>query len=213
MTAGSIIVFDKGYFSYDTYNRFTSEGVTWVTRQRERSVFKIKQRRPVNEYQKKLGIKSDWLIELGHDHKKNTTKVQARLIKYYDVSKKRHFVFTTNNVELAPLTIANYYQQRWQIETFFKRIKQNYPLQYFLGDNDNAIKIQIWCTLIADLLLKVLKNGTKSKMAFSNIVGFVRLHLMTYMDLKSFLRSPEKALVKQYQQQKQCIQSQSLFSP
>lgn len=111
------------------------------------------------------------------------------------------------------MTIANYYQQRWQIETFFKRIKQNYPLQYFLGDNENAIKIQIWCTLIADLLLKVIKNGTKSNMAFSNIVGLVRLHLMTYMDLKSFLRSPEKALMKQYRQQKKDVQSPSLFSP
>lgn len=210
---GSIIVFDKGYYSYETYNRFTQVGVTWVTRQRERSIFKIKKRCAVNDYQKKHGIKSDWFVELGHDHQKTATKVRARIIKYYDASKKRYFTFTTNNLELAPLTIANYYQQRWQIETFFKRIKQNYPLQYFLGDNENAIKIQIWCTLIADLLLKVIKNGTKSNMAFSNIVGLVRLHLMTYMDLKSFLRSPEKALMKQYRQQKKDVQSPSLFSP
>ena len=111
------------------------------------------------------------------------------------------------------MTIANYYQQRWQIETFFKRIKQNYPLQYFLGDNENAIKIQIWCTLIADLLLKVIKKGTRSSMAFSNIVGLVRLHLMTYMDLKNFLRSPEKALLRKVLEQRKQLITPSLFSP
>jgi hypothetical protein len=99
----------------------------------------------------------------------------------------------------------------WQIETFFKRIKQNYPLDYFLGDNENAIKIQIWCVLIADLLLKVIKQGTRSSMAFSNIIGLVRLHLMTYMDLKSFLRAPEKSLLRKIQQQKQALSNPSLF--
>jgi hypothetical protein len=112
---------------------------------------------------------------------------------------------------LAPLTIANYYKQRWQIETFFKRIKQNYPLQYFLGDNENAIKIQIWCALIADLLLKVIKQGTRSTMAFSNIVGLLRLHLMTYMDLKSFLKAPEKSLLRKIQQRKNELFNPSLF--
>ena len=111
------------------------------------------------------------------------------------------------------MTIANYYQQRWQIETFFKRIKQNYPLQYFLGDNENAIKIQIWCTLIADLLLKIVKKGTRSAMAFSNMVSLVRLHLMTYMYLKSFLRSPQKSLLRKIQQQKNELIKPPLFSP
>lgn len=213
LAKGSVIVFDRGYRDYSTYNRFSEDGITWVTRHADHSVYKIKDRYPVNDYQKQHGIKTDWSIELGHNHSKKATKVQARMIKYYDTTKKRHFLFITNNFQLAPLTIANYYQQRWQIETFFKRIKQNYPLQYFLGDNENAIKIQIWCTLIADLLLKVIKRGTRSTMAFSNITGLVRLHLMTYMDLKSFLRSPEKSLLRKFQEQKKRVIAPSLFSP
>lgn len=210
---GSVVVFDKGYRNYNTYNRLTDEGVTWITRHRDHSVYKIIERRKINDYQKKQGVHTDWLIELGHTHNKKATKVLARMIKYYDKDKKRFFYFITNNQILAPLTIANYYQQRWQIETFFKRIKQNYPLNYFLGDNENAIKIQIWCTLIADLLLKVIKQGSRSKMAFSNVTGLVRLHLMTYMDLTSFLRAPEKTLIKKYKDQKKQICTPSLFSP
>jgi len=210
---GSVIVFDKGYRDYSTYNRFTSQNITWVTRHKDNSVYKIKKRCQVNEYQKQKGIKTDWIIELGHHHSKKAKKVVARMIVYRDPVSKKDFCFITNNEKLAPLTVAYYYKQRWQIETFFKRIKQNYPLQYFLGDNENAIKIQIWCALIADLLLKVIRQGTGSKMSFSNTVGLVRLHLMTYMDLKEFLRAPEKSLLRKVRQQKQAYINPSLFSP
>lgn len=210
---GSVIVFDKGYHDYNTYNRFSEQHITWVTRLRDRSAYHIKQRNAVNDYQKQHGVRTDWSIELGHHHSKNATKVAARMIKYYDANQKRYFWFITNNFQLAPLTIANYYQQRWQIETFFKRIKQNFPLQYFLGDNENAIKIQIWATLIADLLLKVIKKGTRSTMSFSNITCLIRLHLMTYMNLKTFLQSPEKSLLAKFKEQKKQILAPSLFSP
>ena len=208
---GSVVVFDKGYRTYRNYNRLTDEGVTWVTRHIESSVFNIIERREVNDYQKKQGVKSDWLIELGHSHNKSAVKVEARIIKYYDKDKNRFFSFITNNKELAPFTICGYYQQRWQIETFFKRIKQNYPLDYFLGDNENAIKIQIWCTLIADLLLKVIKKGSRSTMAYSNVTGLVRLHLMTYMDLISFLCAPEKTLIAKFKERRKQIYLPSLF--
>ncbi|HMJ47066.1 MAG TPA: IS4 family transposase [Ferruginibacter sp.] len=213
LAKGSVIVFDKGYRDYSTFNRFSEQRITWVTRLSEGLIYTTKERNVVNDYQKQNGIKKDWVIELGHNHHNKATKVPGRLIKYYDAVNRRYFEFITNNLTLAPLTIANYYQQRWQIETFFKRIKQNYPLQYFLGDNENAIKIQIWCTLIADLLLKVIKKGTNTKMAFSNIAGLVRLHLMTYMDLKSFLRSPEKALLRKVREDKQQLINPSLFPP
>jgi Transposase DDE domain/Domain of unknown function (DUF4372) len=213
LARGSVIVFDKGYRNYPIYNRLSQQGVTWVTRHRDDSVYKIKKRSVVKDYQKQHGVKKDWVIELGHTHNKKATKVKARMVGYYDPIKKRHFEFISNNQELAPLTIAGYYEQRWQIETFFKRIKQNYPLQCFLGDTENAIQIQIWCTLIADLLLKVVKAGTRTTLAFSNIVGLVRLHLMTYMDLKNFLRSPERSLLKRVREQKKQLLSPSLFPP
>lgn len=199
---GSVVVFDKGYRNYADYNRLTDEGVTWVTRHRDSSVYTIKKHLPVNDAQRKNGVEDDWIIVLGHDHQKKAIKVPARMILYRDAKTGKLFCFITNNFKLSSLTIAGYYRQRWQIETFFKRIKQNYPVQYFLGDNENAIKIQIWCAIIADLLLKVVKQGCRSSMSFSNITGLIRLHMMTYMDLKSFLRTPEKSLLRKVRQQK-----------
>ena len=214
LPAGSVIVFDKGYRDYSTYNRFTKDKITWVSRFIENSVYKIRKRCVVNDHQLQKGITCDHLIELGHNHstKAKKKKVVSRMIGYRDPVSKKNLRFITNNLELAPLTIANYYRQRWQIETFFKRIKQNYPLHYFLGDSENAIKIQIWSALIADLLLKVIKRGTGSAMSYSNITGLIRLHLMTYMDLKSFLRSPEKSLLRKVREQKERFKTPLLFA-
>ena len=213
LPAGSVVVFDKGYRDYLTYNRLSDKDITWVTRHRDSSVYKLKKNQVVNDYQKQRGVTSDRLIQLGHRYLQDAKKVQCRMIGFKDPMTKKRFVFITNNTTLAPLTIANYYRQRWQIETFFKRIKQNYPLKYFLGDSENAIKIQIWCILIADLLLKVIKKGSSSSMAFSNIVGLIRLHLMTYMNLNSFLKSPEKSLLRKVRLHRMKLVAPSLFSP
>ena len=210
LPAGSVIVFDKGYRDYTTYNRFTDQKITWVTRHRDSSVYTVINKKDLSEYHKKHGVTKDRIIVLGHSGK-NAVHVRARMIDYKDPLTQKTFQFITNNESLSPLSIANYYRKRWQIETFFKRIKQNYPLQFFLGDSQNAISIQIWCALIADLLLKVIKKGTRSKMAFSNLIGLIRLHLMTYMDLKNFIRSPEKSLLKKVKEQLKTHTLPSLF--
>ena len=90
-------------------------------------------------------------------------------------------------------------------------MKQNYPLKYFLGDSENAIQIQIWCSLIADLILKIIKEGAAAKWSFSNLAAMVRLHLMTYIDLGSFLGLPEKALIKMFGKSKQYNHNQLLL--
>ena len=213
LAAGSVIVFDKGYHDYTTYNKLAEQHITWVTRLHARSVYQATQQVEVSEYQKKKGVLRDQYIDLGHSHNTRSVKVKARLIDYRDPVSKQKFQFISCNRKLSSLSIALYYKQRWQIETFFKRIKQNYPLQYFLGDNENAIKIQIWCALIADLLIKVIKKGTRSKMSFSNITGLIRLHLMTYMNLNNFLKSPEKELLKKIRRHKQLLTKPSLFAP
>ena len=211
LPAGSVVVFDKGYRHYASYNLLTRQQITWVTRHRDSSAYKILKVNPVNDYQKQKGITSDHTILLGRPGQYKIETVPARMVSYRDPVTKKFFRFITNDYDLAPLTIANYYRKRWQIETFFKRIKQNYPLQYFLGDSENAIKIQIWCALIADLLLKVIKKGTRSTMSFSNINSLVRIHLMTYMDLNSFLRSPEKSLLRKIKEQNKNNDAPSLF--
>ena len=97
----------------------------------------------------------------------------------------------------APATIADIYKKRWQIELFFKRIKQNFQLHYFLGDNENAIRIQLWSALITDLLIKIIKDKADKarKWSMANLSSLIRLHLGTYIHLRTFLANPEKALL------------------
>ncbi|MBK6474908.1 MAG: transposase [Flavobacteriales bacterium] len=94
---------------------------------------------------------------------------------------------------MGPVNVAQAYKQRWQIEILFKRLKQNLKFTDFLGDNENAIRIQIWCALIADLLVTIKRKlfSFKIQPAYSTMVGLVRLHLMRYVDLKELLLSPD----------------------
>jgi hypothetical protein len=196
LAKGSILVFDRGYNDYTQLDRFTTEGITWVTRVRRSMVVESLYEKDITSYHQKQGVVSDTVVCLGHNFHDKITKVEARRIVYYDKVSDRQFEFLSNNLELSPLTIAQIYKQRWQIEVLFKRIKQNYPLRNFLGDNENAIKIQIWCALIADLLLKVIHRRTQKKWSFANLASMIRLHLMTYINLFKFLNHPEKALLK-----------------
>lgn len=212
LPAGSIIVFDKGYNHYPTLNQFTQDQISWVTRLRQDTVFDFVAKRPLMELQKQKGILKDQEVILGHHHDKNSTKVRARLISYKDPETKKKLEFLTNNFRMAPATIADLYGKRWQIEVLFKRLKQNYPLKYFLGDSENAIQIQIWCSLIADLILKVIKKGAAKKWSFSNLTSIVRLHLMTYIDLNRFLKNPEKALYQKIKKKDPLNKNLSLFA-
>lgn len=123
--------------------------------------------------------------------------IELRKIAYWDDENKRCFEFITNLHGMNAGHIALIYRKRWQIELLFKQLKQNFPLKYFLGDNENAIKIQIWCTLIVNLLLTVVHKKIKRKWAFSNLASFCRLHLFNYIHLMKFLENPEKDWLKE----------------
>jgi hypothetical protein len=206
---GSILVFDKGYNDYNQFQRFSDEKVTWVTRKRNSAVHTTIQQRELTNTQINQGVKKDRLIILGHEHHVSHTRLNARLIDFTDPETGKEFQFITNNTKLAPATIAALYKKRWQVEILFKRFKQNYPLRYFLGDSQNAIKLQIWCSLIADLLVKIVKTLAGKKWSFSNLTSIIRIHLMTYIDLFLFLKNPEKAL----QQRRINASSQRLLFP
>lgn len=200
LPSGSILVMDKGYNSYIPMAQWTKQNVTWITRLNTRACWEVLEEFPVSEKFKNNGVISDRLIILGNRSRKAKVPLQeARIIVYYDKTSNKTFEFLTNNKELTALTIAGIYKRRWQIESLFKRIKQNFQLHNFLGDNQNAIEIQIWCTLIADLLTKVVKDKAdkfrKTKWSFSNVAGLIRQHLGTYIDLIRFLINPEKALI------------------
>ncbi len=112
-----------------------------------------------------------------------------RIAFWYDKHQKV-YEFITNNYELQADKIAKIYKNTWQIETMFKRLKQNFPLKYFLGDNQNAIETQIWVSLIIQLIMLVIQRKAERKWAYSNMMSVIRYHLMTYIDLFKFLKNP-----------------------
>jgi hypothetical protein len=192
--AGSTVIFDRGYRSYPQFNLWSEMNIRWITRLNDRACFKLIEERPVNKKQKAHGVKKDIEVVLGYPQKK-TQQVRARIIYYTDPNTNRQLKFLTNDLTSTANIIGDLYAKRWNIELLFKRLKQNMPLKYFLGDNQNAIRIQIWCALIVDLLLNAIRKQVKRKWAFSSIVSLVRLHLFNYLNLFSFLENPDKCKI------------------
>ena len=190
----SIVTFDRIYYGFKPLINWSKTGITWVTRMHSLIAYTVVSTKEVTEEAKMNGIISDEKIIAGKRKRKD--KLNARRITFKDPLTAKTLIFFTNNFRMKAITIANIYKKRWQIECLFKRLKQNYPLKYFLGDNENAIKIQIWSALITDLLIKIVKDKVKRKWSFANIAAMVRLHLMTYINLIRFLQNPEKALIK-----------------
>jgi hypothetical protein len=191
---GSIITFDKGYANFRQFDKWTKDGITWVSRVLPKWIVSVYKERTISQDQQEAGVISDKLVVLGDPKNNHTLKIRARIIQYKDPESGRILEFVTNNTKFSATKIASIYKQRWQIELLFKRIKQRYPLRYFLGENANAIKIQVWCALIADLLVKIIKDRVKRTWSYSNISSIIRLHSMTYVDLNQFLENPDRTL-------------------
>jgi hypothetical protein len=187
----TIYVFDKGYTDYKAFDDFTSAGVGFVTRNRENAIYAIKEQH-FHKDNAQSGVIDDATIEVTVKRDKSFTKLKLRRINYYDKKLDRHFEFLTNLFDLKADQVASIYKLRWQIELLFKQLKQNFPLKYFLGDNENALKIQIYCALIANLLMTVIMKALKRAWAFSNLVSFCKIHLFNYIHLISFLENPDK---------------------
>jgi hypothetical protein len=196
LAKGSILTFDKGYSNFRVFDQWTRNGIIWVSRVNDPWIVRYYKSRTVSDKERALGILSDDLAILGDPGSSRTLKIKARVIKFIDQESGKIFSFVTNNLRFLASTIADIYKQRWQIELLFKRIKQRYPLRYFFGESENAIKTQVWCALIADLLIKIIQDHTKRKWAYSNLSSIIKLHLMTYVDLMAFLNDPDRVLRK-----------------
>ena len=198
---GKIAVFDKGYNDYKTFDEFTENGVFFVTRLKSNASYESVKENDIPNYIDN-GVLKDEIIRV--DIKENGAylkTIELRKIAYWDDENKRCFEFLTNLNGMNAGHIALIYKKRWQIELLFKQLKQNFPLKFFLGDNENAIKIQIWCTLIVNLLLTVIHKKIKRRWAFSNLASFCRLHLFNYIHLLKFLENPEKDWLTEYDSQ------------
>jgi hypothetical protein len=183
---GSIVVFDRGYNDYLWFTELTLFDVGFVTRMKEASLYDvIESRTPQGQ-----GIRRDEIITVRTKHPEVDDKpVRLRRIEFVD-SEGKEFVFLTNRLDLAAVTIAEIYRQRWQIELFFKAIKQNLRIKTFVGTSENALHIQIWTALIAILMLRFLQLSSRWGWSLSNLVAMIRLNLFTYRHLHTWLDDP-----------------------
>jgi hypothetical protein len=191
MDSNTVYVFDKGYNDYKAFKKFCDNQTGFVTRIKDNAAYQTVQEIEIEEYIHS-GVLEDHIIEIDVKENPNSSKLRLRKIRFYDRALKREFEFLTNLFEMRADLVSAIYKLRWQIELLFKQLKQNFPLKYFLGDNENAIKIQIYCALIANLLMTVIQKQLKRPWAFSNLVSFCKIHLFNYIHLIRFLENPDK---------------------
>jgi hypothetical protein len=191
LDANTIYVFDKGYNDYKAFKLFSDNHTGFVTRIKDNAVYDTIETSTIGE-EIHSGVLEDQIIEVTVKEGTVESKLKLRKIRFYDRVLKREFEFLTNLFEMRPDLVAAIYKLRWQIELLFKQLKQNFPLKYFLGDNENAIKIQIYCALIANLMMTVIQKSLKKSWSFSNLVSFCKIHLFNYIHLLRFLENPDK---------------------
>lgn len=194
--AYSMLVFDKAYNYYLQFAKWTEEMIYFVTRQKKNAVCEILETVTNKALpQGESGVYKEEIIEFTYKGNKEEKKIKLRRIYYYD-EKNRHFIFLTNNFSITAEEVAFIYKKRWQIELLFKKMKQNFQLHYFYGENENAIRTQVWCTLIAQLLLTVLQKMAEVKKAFSTVATLVRIHLISLLDVFEMLRNVKRSYTK-----------------
>jgi hypothetical protein len=185
---GTIVVFDKGYADYAWWKRLTEQKVFFVTRLREDAKLEVEGQRVVPAVHKH--IKADEDIRLTGSQLGDEGLGGLRRIRIYDDIQKKELVFVTNHTKLAASTIAAIYKDRWQIETFFKSLKQLLKIKTFVGVSENAVMTQIWTALIVMLLLRWLKMKAQFGWSLSNLVALLRQQLFVYRDLWAWLNEP-----------------------
>lgn len=180
----SIVVFDRGYTDYTWYNHLNSQGVYFVTRQRRNARYRVLERLAVPAGST---VTSDQTIQLTGT-KATCYAGPLRRIGYRDPETGKHYVFLTNNVHLSARTIAAIYKERWQIELFFKWIKQNLKIKTFLGTSRNAVLTQIWVAMCMYLLIAYLQFMSKLGLGLQQILRLLQLNLFERRDLMALLR-------------------------
>jgi len=184
---GTIVVIDRGYLDYTLYERWTQSRVYFVTRSRTNMLYKVLERRTVAA---RGNVKRDETIKLTSEHARKRCSSLLRQVTVWDGEHERELVFLTNIFHLAASTIGAIYKDRWQIELFFKALKQNLKIKIFVGTSENAVNVQIWTALIAMLLLKFLLLKSTWAWSLSNLAAMLRFNLLSYRDLWAWLDAP-----------------------
>ncbi len=200
----SMVVFDRAYNYYHQFAIWTSQAVYFVTRIKKNAVYSVIE--VLREHTKEKGkamVLREEIIEIeytpedknGKKLTKEKKKLRLKKVCYQD-EKNRYYEFISNSMDSTAEEIAFLYKKRWGIELLFKKMKQNFQLHYFYGENENAIRTQVWCTLIAQLLLTVVQKMAQTKKAFSVVASLIRIHLISLLDVFQLLRSTKRDYLK-----------------
>ncbi|MBD3311678.1 MAG: IS4 family transposase [Candidatus Magasanikbacteria bacterium] len=200
LVSNSMIVFDKAYNYYHQFALWTDKQVYFVTRLKKNAVYTVIN--VARKHYRKRGqakVLRDETIKLEYNPEDSTGKKQTKNKKViilrkvcYQDEKNRYYEFLTNNFEITAEEVAFLYKKRWGIEIMFKKMKQNFQLHYFYGENENAIYTQVWCTLIAQLLLTVIQKIAQVKKAFSVVATLIRIHLISMLDVYQLLKGTKR---------------------
>jgi hypothetical protein len=182
---GSIVAIDKAYNDYAWYKQLTDKDISFVTRLKSNAKYRIIKRRSVL---KNKGLTCDQTIEFTGPHVSKKCPIQLRRIGYKDTETGKHYVFLTNNFKLAAKTIADIYKARWQVELFFKWIKQNLKIKSFVGTSKNAVMTQIWVAMCVYLLIAFLKFQSALTKSMQQLLRLLQLNLFDKRDLMALLR-------------------------
>ncbi len=183
---GEIVIFDKGYIDFDHLLDLDQRGVNWVTRGKENMQYEVVEKLPVKEHPK---ILADEIITL-KDAKRAAPELMRRVVALVEVDEQeREMVFLTNQLEWSPNTVADLYRCRWEIEIFFKQIKQTLQIADFLGNNANAVRWQIWTALLVYMLLRYLSHLSQWSHSFTRMFTILRAALWRKFELLLLLRS------------------------
>jgi hypothetical protein len=187
LNPGSIVAMDRGYTDYALFGRWTIASIYFVTRLKDNAAYEVAEecQIPANR-----GVRSDQFIRLTGTQAQTDCPCLLRRVAVWDADNEREIVLLTNLLQFGATTIAAIYKERWQIELFFKALKQNLTVKTFVGTSENALRIQIWTALIALLLLKWLHHLSKAHWSLSNLASMLRLNLFTYRDLAKWLNDP-----------------------
>lgn len=184
---GTIVVFDRGYNDYAWFAALDRDGVFFVTRMKDNTDYGVLERRSIPEHGP---VQRDEIIFLYKVARCGERDLFLRRVEIWDEAQQRTLVFLTNHRHFAASTIAQIYRQRWQIELFFKALKQNLRIKSFVGTSPNALQVQVWTALIALLLLKYLQLRARFGWSLSNLAALLRQQLFVYRDLWEWIDQP-----------------------
>ena len=191
MSPYSIVAMDRGYNDYSLFAHWTEDHIFFVTRLKDNADYTVVKERSVP---RNRNIIADQLIQFSGQNARKRCPHILRKVTVWDKEQDREIILLTNHLEFGATTISQIYKDRWQIELFFKALKQNLKVKTFVGTSENALYIQIWTALIAMLLIKYLKFKSRFNWSLSNLIAFLRWNLFTYRDLWEWVDNPYDVL-------------------